>query len=215
MLQNGWDERGDVQITPSNEPYLDVWPADIILLHIGTNDITHGEGSGAGDVEDILDEIDDWESASGTHVTVFVARILQRTDDPLDNTATIQFNDNVAAMVAARGDASIIMVDIESGAGIDYATEMLGDGIHPTQSGYEKMGNRWFTSLDAYLGSIPAPPSGLVLDGETGSSIDLTWNDVSTNETAFEIERSLTPSGGASQKSILRLPIPAPIPIMV
>ena len=40
------------------DPYLDDNPADIILLHIGTNDITHGEGSAATDVENILNEIE-------------------------------------------------------------------------------------------------------------------------------------------------------------
>jgi fibronectin type 3 domain-containing protein len=197
LLQDGYDLRWSEQITPAGEPYLDVYPADIILLHIGTNDITHGEGSSAADVEDILDEIDAWEASSGTHVTVFLAQIIQRIDDPADNLTTLTFNDNLATMVAGRGDPSVILVDMETGAGIDYSTEIMADGIHPLQSAYDKMGDTWYASLDAYLDAIPNPPGGLILSGETANSIDLSWTDNSDNETGFEIERSLSSSGGS------------------
>ena len=43
------------QVTPG--PYLDYYPADIILLHIGTNDVYAGDYSTA-DVGRILDAID-------------------------------------------------------------------------------------------------------------------------------------------------------------
>ncbi|MBN1187050.1 MAG: fibronectin type III domain-containing protein [Bacteroidales bacterium] len=197
LLRDGFDERNNIQITPDGMPYLDVYPADIILIHIGTNDITHGEGSSAFDVGNILDEIDAWEASSGTHVAVFVARIIQRTDDPALNDATIQLNDNVAIMVAGRGDPGIFMVNIESGAGIDYAAELKEDGIHPEQSAYDKMGYKWYLSLNEYLSAIPEAPTELSLSGETASSIDLSWNDNSGNETGFEIERSLAHEGGS------------------
>lgn len=196
LLQNGFDERWGEQVTPDGEPYLDFYPADIILLHIGTNDITQGEGSSAADVENILDEIDAWETASGTHATVFVARIIQRTDNSALNVTTTQLNDNVAIMVAGRGDPGIFMVNIETGAGINYATELLVDGIHPAQSAYDKMGQKWFSILNSYLSSIPKAPTGLSLSGETSYSIDISWIDHSSNETGFQIERSLTSSGG-------------------
>ncbi len=41
LLQDGYDELNSVQIT-GGQPYLDVYPADIVLLHIGTNDISAG-----------------------------------------------------------------------------------------------------------------------------------------------------------------------------
>ncbi len=196
LLRDGYDEVNNFQITTGVQPYLDVYPADIILLHIGTNDISAAETPSAVDVEDILDEIDAWELSSGNHVTVFVARIIDRTDDLTWSANTHIYNDSVAQMVTARGDASVIMLDMESGAGIDYATEMTIDGIHPLQSAFDKMGNTWFTTLDDYLSVIPAIPGAFSLGGETSSSIQLTWDDLSVNETGFEIERSLTGLGG-------------------
>ena len=151
LLQDGYDERWDMQITPNSQPYLDVYPADIILLHIGTNDITHGEGASPESVSQILDEIDAWEARTSNEVIVLVARILNRKTYSL---TTTQYNNNVAAMVSARDDPNILMVDIENGAGIDYETDMQDDEIHPYESGYTKMGQKWFEAIQ----SLNKPP---------------------------------------------------------
>jgi lysophospholipase L1-like esterase len=195
LLQDGYDLRNNVQITPGSRPYLDVWPADIILLHIGTNDITHGEGSSIADLSAILDEIDAWKLANRNPVAVFVAKIIQRTDNTELNLATIQLNNNVAAMVASRGDPSIRIVDIESGAGINYSTEMQSDGIHPKQSAYDRMGQKWFSAIEAYLDAIPVAPGDFSSGEVTEGSVHLTWSDDSNNESAFEIDRAAISDG--------------------
>ncbi len=146
LLQDGYDLRWGEQITPGSQPYLDVYPADIILLHIGTNDLIHDEGASPNSVAQILDEINAWEVRTGNEVIVLVARIINRKVYDL---TTTQFNNNVAAMVAARNDPDIIMVDIENGAGIIYSVDMQVDGIHPYESGYTKMGQKWFSAIQA------------------------------------------------------------------
>ena len=195
LLQDGYDELNNVQLT-GGQPYLDVYPADIVLLHIGTNDISAGETPSANDVEAILDEIDAWEVSSGNHVTVFVSRIIDRTDNPLWSMNTQSYNDSIDVMLADRLDPDVVVVDLESGAGINYATEMDLDGIHPLQSALNKMGVTMYASLDDYMSQLPEMPGSFSLGGETASSIGLTWSDLSSNETGFEIERSLTGLGG-------------------
>ncbi len=127
---------------------------EIILLHIGTN----GLDPSPDDVNDILDEIDQYESDYGTSITVFLARIINHKT--YSSTVT-QFNDNIEALaldrVATLGD-DIIMVDMEDGAGIDYPNEMT-DSIHPNLAAYEKMANLWFAHLDAYLAPGECPNS--------------------------------------------------------
>lgn len=197
MLQDGYDDLNNVPITtPIGRPYLDQYPADIILLHIGTNDISEGEAPSADDVEAILDEIDLWELSSGNPVTVFVARIIDRTDSPLLSFQTQRYNDSIDVMLADRADPDVFVVDMEEGAGIDYGTEMDGDGVHPLQSALDKMGVGMYTTMDDYLSLLPLTPETFSLGGETSSSIQLSWSDLSSNETGFEIERSLTGLGG-------------------
>ena len=164
LLQDGYDDRWNEQITPGSQPYLDVYPADIILLHIGTNDIIPS-GDDAGAISDILDEIDAWEASSGTHVTVFVAKIINSNPD---TSIITDYNTNLTSIVNGRGDPSVILVDMENGAGIDYPTEMMLDGIHPLPAAYIKMGQTWYAALDAYLS---AAPDNLTFNPITSNSI--------------------------------------------
>ena len=200
LLQDGYDLRNLIQITPGSQPYLDVYPPDIILLHIGTNDMTHEASTDPSQISLILDEIDAWEAANDRTIVVFVARIINRAVYSLKTT---QFNNNVEAMVALRGDPNIIMVDMEDGAGIDYATEMLADGIHPQPSAYGKMAQTWFDALDTYLTSIPGAPTALSATTVDMNSIQLSWTENSANETGYRIERSLSPGSGYSEIDVV------------
>jgi len=131
-------------------PYVYGWlvntPANIILLHIGTNDITGG-GEDANEVSDILDEIDRYEIAYSENITVILALIINRKNY---SEATTQFNNNLNVMALnriANGD-DIIIVDMESV--LDYSTDMY-DNLHPNDDGYAKMANVWHDALDSLL----------------------------------------------------------------
>jgi len=143
----GWhaDTTGTNDILGQVYNWLTANPADIVLLHIGTNDITVG-GEDANEVSDILDEIDRFS----TDIKVILAFIIDRqTHSP----ATIQFNTDVNDMAQNRiatGD-DIIIVDMESA--LDYGTDMADD-LHPNDAGYAKMADIWFNALD----SIISPP---------------------------------------------------------
>ncbi len=134
LISTGYSGRTSVQVTPG--AYLETHPADIILLHIGTNSV---DGS-PDDVSDILDNI----RQSDPDVYIILARIINRHPH---SRVTTTFNDNVEAMVEARHDKRIIMVDMENGAGINYCTDMAPDGLHPNRFGYNKMAVVWFNAL--------------------------------------------------------------------
>jgi len=133
LIRTGYSDRSSRQITPG--PYLETHPADIILLHIGTN----GLEPGADGVEDIVDSI----RASDRSVYIIVARII---DHYPHSEVVSTFNDNVEAMVKARNDNRISVVDMERGAGIDYSTDMADD-LHPNHLGYRKMAAVWYEAL--------------------------------------------------------------------
>ena len=166
LLKNGYDDTWNEQITSSyGIPYLDEYPTDMILLHIGTNDINTGEGSSAASVSQILDQIDAYEIRSGHNVEVFIARIIKMypSTNPL-NSIVVQFNNNVAAMVAARNDPSIHLVDMENA--LDYSTDMI-DEFHPNNQGYEKMAQVWFNAISS-LNSDPEFVSSPILSAHEG-----------------------------------------------
>lgn len=152
-------------------PYLIYYPSDIILLHIGTNNLTES----AADVESLLDTIRFFEP----DVIVLIARIINRqTYHP----STTLFNNNVESMVNSRGDDRIIMVDMEAGAGIDYATEMA-DNLHPKPAGFDKMAQKWFEAIDL----LNQPPVITTIPDQL-SSLGAGFTDVSLDEYVDDME---------------------------
>jgi hypothetical protein len=130
--------------------WLEQNPADYILLHIGTNDLINTED----DVAAILDEIDRWEkSANGNPVTVVLARII---DFAPNNPDVGVFNTAVRKMVKRRTNDDIIIVNQQTGAGLDYTVRAdMSDNVHPSASGYEKMADVWFDGLTPLLDKCP------------------------------------------------------------
>ena len=131
-------------------------PADIVLLHIGTND---HRTSTAGVVE-VLDRIDAYEADSGRQIHVFVAMIIDRQEP--DETIEI-FNENLKVTVGSRiknGDR-LTLVDMYKGAGLtegDYE-----DVTHPNWRGYKKMADVWTNALlSPYTPGLHAFPYTLV-----------------------------------------------------
>ncbi|MEZ5072413.1 MAG: putative Ig domain-containing protein, partial [Bacteroidales bacterium] len=137
-------------ITPG--PYMNTYGADIVLLHIGTNDILANDYNSVADVARILDAIDDYETSRGNPVVVFVAQIISRQGyacgaDPRVPT----FNMHIKNLVDSRkatGD-HLVMVDMECDAGINYSTELM-DQVHPGQVAYDKMADLWFQAINNY-----------------------------------------------------------------
>ncbi|MGV7224590.1 MAG: PKD domain-containing protein [Nitrospinales bacterium] len=159
---------------PPNDK-LDQWllaeEPNVVLLHIGTNDI----GGGVGDwneVETLLGVIDAYESASGKAVWVVLALITDWSCDPLDapclaNSAQVtSFNFDVRTEVfdprKAAGVDKIVLVDMQNDAFINYdnvsADGDMWDDVHPFETGYAKMANLWYTGLEDILPQAYAGP---------------------------------------------------------
>lgn len=159
---DGWhaaEEGTDDDIVTNIFNWLVVNPADIVLLHIGTNDITEADQD-ISEVNDILDEIDSYSEDT----TVILALIINRVPY---SPATTQFNDDLNDMALyriANGD-DIIIVDMESA--LDYSTDMYDD-VHPNDTGYAKMADDWYDALDNLLGFAPAITSTPVTDATIG-----------------------------------------------
>ncbi len=193
MLISGYDPRWGIQETSG--PYLDVFNPDIILLSIGTNDITHDGTADEPDavanqrVSGILDQIDAYEARAHKQVTVFLALIINRRKLSNGNEAprtytTSLWNNTIKAMAQTRinnGD-KIVIVDMEHDAGFNYnynspdfcATDP--QGLHPSAAGYSKMANLWYQKFIAYYNSAPVIstiPNQAVSEGSAFTTIPL------------------------------------------
>lgn len=122
---------------------------DVVLLHIGTNDIWSGQdgASLAEEVDDILDQIDEFEMENSTDIQVVLALIINRNDGR--SAITTAYNNALrekAASRIAKGD-NLIVVNMEDA--LDYESDMDNDRVHPNDAGYEKMAAKWYEALDS------------------------------------------------------------------
>ena len=151
---------------------------NIILLHIGTNDVS-AANEDYREVEGILSVIDDYEFTSGKNAWVILALIVDRGCDPYiplcpKSQETRDFNDDVRDLVFfprhTAGD-NILLVNMQNGAGINYERWDIGgdmwDNIHPFESGFAKMADLWFTGLMDILPQANAGPDQDVFEFDT------------------------------------------------
>jgi len=153
---------------------------NVILLHIGTNDIRSTKIDedciDDPDVEDevvpctvwnvmrILDEIDTWEEQNDQEIIVFLALIIKAHPSyswPKNYNSLVEdYNAHLFLDALSRinmDDDRIILVDMEDDAGIQYENDMNPDPsnpinlLHPLPPGYEKMADLWFRHLVNFL----------------------------------------------------------------
>jgi hypothetical protein len=135
-------------------------PVDIVLLHIGTNDIAFGDSAAdvRTEIDEILDRIDDFEADYDTEVMVILARIINQQDPNTPEGVRITtLNSLLQTLVNTRSAAGdkIRMVDHENA--LNYPDDMANT-LHPNMTGYNKMAGVWRDALEQVLPD-PDPPN--------------------------------------------------------
>ncbi len=176
--------------------------ADVVLLHVGTNDIIE-HGAHAAEVSGILDEI----FTANSNATVVLALIISVADNYKNLGPDISaFNSNVNAMAQMRianGD-DIIVVDMENGAGIDYTSSDMASAYHPSQIGYDKMATNWFPAVTNAIIRQRAPHVPRIASITVESNAVSLYISNLTSGTTVDVERasSLTDPDWAHLASI-------------
>jgi hypothetical protein len=117
---------------------------NIVLLHIGTNDMYGGNpGAAPGKLSKIVDDI----AAAAPMALIAVASLIPLASG---NDAVITYNATIPAMVQMKAGAGkhVIFVDQYK----DFPTSELTDGVHPNDTnGYPRMANVWYAAIKSYL----------------------------------------------------------------
>jgi hypothetical protein len=124
-----------MQITKNNTLAM---PADIVLIHIGTNDMYMSDPGGAPQrLGKLIDQI-----ATGLpNALICVAKIIPLQMSPSNVTT---FNNAIPGVVSQRvaQGKHVIVVDLNTG----FPSGGM-DSVHPYQSGYQWMGDKWYTAI--------------------------------------------------------------------
>ncbi|MFL6125351.1 RICIN domain-containing protein [Actinophytocola sp.] len=134
--------------------WLQTYAPRTILLHIGTNDMNqnYDVANAPARLSALIDKI----RATAPTVELFVAQITPESDPTLEARVDA-YNAALPGVVAQKGPLTHL-VDMHSAV----TTADLADGVHPTATGYDKMGARWYSALQSVPTSLtPAlPPVG-------------------------------------------------------
>ena len=140
---------------------LEINPADIVLLDIGTNDLLQSQtiSSTVDEISQIIDNINLFATQHSRIIYVILARINNKV--PESNTWS-QFNIELASRWYG---SNVDIVDMEYDPGFIYEFDPVGDfkddayDVHPIQPidddaverGYEKMVGVWYDALKPYF----------------------------------------------------------------
>jgi autotransporter-associated beta strand protein len=159
---------------------------DVVLLHIGTNDI------GISDFPNAINRLDDLITQIATlrpYAHIIVTTLMQRSGDTLIPT---YFNPYVQGKVNAQAALGRRVTFLDMWSAVPYPANMA-DGVHPNQPGYNLMAAAWLGAIQAVWApqgdlTKPAAPGGLAAAGGN-AQVALTWS-ASVGATGYNVKRS-------------------------
>ncbi|KAF2454370.1 SGNH hydrolase-type esterase domain-containing protein [Lineolata rhizophorae] len=137
---------GYLAIDIANQNQLVQWlqqnPADIITMHLGTNDIVQGHN-----VQEIIDAFTtlvEQMRDSNPSMKIIVAQIIPLSFN-FGSATTESLNQAIPGWAEGMNstESPIWVVDMADG----YTTNDLRDGVHPNDSGDRKMADKWYPFL--------------------------------------------------------------------
>ena len=139
------------QLADKVDEWLGTYRPDVILLHIGTNDMVRGVQDAPQQLDALLDRI----AGDLPDAQVFVATIVglgDYADTAAQRFRTARFNAAIPEIVAAKGPR-FHLVDQGGIHGID-----MWNREHPNDYGYQKMAWNWYRAMERALTSGGGDP---------------------------------------------------------
>lgn len=126
---------------------MDANMPDVVLLHIGSNDIlqNYNVSTAPARTMALIDKI----RAKNPNVLIFVAKIFPANDAVL--TAKVNtYNSALNSLVLAREAQGQKIHMVDQNSGFNPAVD-TSDAVHPTQAAYNLMADRWFAAIQQYI----------------------------------------------------------------
>jgi lysophospholipase L1-like esterase len=141
-------------------PWLDAAKPDVILVHLGTNDMW-GHFIATSTKLAAFTKLVGQMRANNPNVKILVAQIIPMSAAACSTCPAdiVEFNNALPGWAAGLTTAQSPIVLVDQWTGFDAVADTV-DGVHPNTGGFQKMANRWYPALAQVLnGVIPPPPS--------------------------------------------------------
>jgi lysophospholipase L1-like esterase len=191
----GWTS---LQLKDNLSTYLGSTHPDIVLLHIGTNDI-----SGNISVNDIITNIQEMINiilGFDSSIEIYLAKIIDRADYESKHNATISLNSEINGL----SNTHVHIVDMYdelddywdfklSNPNFTYCTSDPSDTsfnlctLHPNDTGYKAMATAWYNAIES---SLPVELTSFNAS-TVNNKVRLKWRtETEVNNYGFEIQRN-------------------------
>src|SRR5678815_4411954 len=159
------------EIAASLPGWMSGYVPDVVLMHVGTNDVLQGRPNDETVV--YLKQIIDLLRARNSHVAILLATLIPTTYLPQNDRIT-ELNARIEAIVLETDTSQSPVILVDQSAGFDVVVD-TSDGVHPSASGEEKMACKWFEALQLFLVQSNA---GMTADGHLTLSFSRIKNAV-------------------------------------
>jgi acyl-CoA thioesterase I len=125
--------------------------ADIVLVHLGTNDILRGHtnASTRKDLKKVINQL----RLANPQVVILLAEIIPIAGK---ETQVQNLNSRIRTLAAEVSSTTSPVIAVDQHTGFSVSSDLY-DGVHPSQSGYAKMADQWFATLGSLLGDGSSP----------------------------------------------------------
>jgi lysophospholipase L1-like esterase len=155
------DGHGGFQATGiANQNQLPGWLAqthpDIVLMHLGTNDIWGNLPTAT--ILAAYTTLIDQMRASNPAMRILVAQIIPMTPSGCTwcPPGVAALNSAIPGWAAGKSTARSPITVVDQFTGFDSVADTNGDGVHPDDSGFQKISDRWYPALVPLLGGATA-----------------------------------------------------------
>lgn len=182
-------------------PWLAATRPDIVMMHLGTNDVWNARTPAV--ILTAFSKLVDQMRAQNPNMKILVAQIIPMNPSNCPDCASrvVSFNAAIPAWAAGKTTAQSPIVVVDQWTGFNTATDTF-DGVHPVDSGNQKISNRWFPALTALLNGSPNPsfslsvnPPGLSITVGTSQAATVTISRSGGFSAAVNLAATGLPAG--------------------
>ena len=139
-------------------PWLAATRPDIVMMHLGTNDVWNARAPSV--ILAAFSKLVDQMRAQNPNMKILVAQIIPMNPSNCPDCANrvIALNAAIPSWAAGKTTSQSPITVVDQWTGFDTAAD-TGDGVHPDDSGNQKIANRWLPALSAALTGTPPPPN--------------------------------------------------------
>ena len=205
----GWNMR---DVSDGVNAWLTATPADVVVLHIGANNILEFQGETSAELKDAWFALVDKILAHSSNVTLLACTwgaVGSQLNPPhnFDRAQTVvEVNDFIKAQIVNHPHYEDRLHLVEHTYTATPGADDTRDGVHLTDAGYVKMAQAITTKLMAlHPPDAPVGVSDLSATAPVATLVSLTWSDA-VGEASYTVERS---PAGAGTWTVVEAGLPA------